>query len=129
MDKMLFEILQKRDSQLELFQTDLRHSLWFWTATVVSAVNAGAFVVDLIALHVLRSRCVLLICVLLLLVLGLVGSLSAYRAVRSLEIDWSQLERDSALARALLIVARYIELIPFALNFVVFMLAFFAYAG
>ena len=97
MDKMLFEILQKRDSQLELFQTDLRHSLWFWTATVVSAVNAGAFVVDLIALHVLRSRCVLLICVLLLLVLGLVGSLSAYRAVRSLEIDWSQLERDSVI--------------------------------
>ena len=54
----LFEKNQR--SVLELFQTDLRYSLWFWTATVLSALNECALAAALLARHLLPGQWMLL---------------------------------------------------------------------
>lgn len=112
-------------SNLELFQTELRESPWFWVATCFTVGNATMLLLEALLRHFVLGQWAYLGLVFLLLAGGLVRSLSTYRSVRSLGLDWSGVDPDSPLAHTLTIVARDIELVPLQLNFAVFIVVFF----
>jgi hypothetical protein len=119
-------ILARRASlKLDLFQTELSRSPWFWLSVAASIVNVGVLMLGAALAHAVPSRWPYLVLVAALLAGALGKSLVTYRFVRSLGIDWSTLDLESPLARTLEILARDVESGPLGWNMVVLFGSFF----
>jgi len=100
---------QNPTPELELFQTDLSQSSWFWLAVILIIGDTAFLLVEALTRHFVTKRHVSLAFLVLLLAGELIRSVRTYRYIRSLKISWRDLEPDSVLVSSLAVVARSID--------------------